>query len=115
MKEAHYTDKAGRMWATQLPDNAPDTDAELGLPLGPPSLEGLNLPEELEVRLHNQLYHRRIFTYSQAKADKLNVQAAMQATLKLDVLHIVEIYRNTENSYTDGNVEGEKKGKQAKP
>jgi hypothetical protein len=115
MKEAHYTDKAGRMWATQLPDNAPDTDAELGIPLGPPSLEGLHLPEELEIRLHNELYARRIFTHQQAKANKLNVQAAMQSTLKLDVLHIVEIYRNTENSYTDGNSEGEEERETDKP
>lgn len=107
MKDAFYVDSAGRKWATRLPDDASDTDAELGIPIGPPSLEALRLPEEMEVRLHNQLFDRRIFTFEQARANKLNVQAAMQAALKLDVLHIVEIYRNAENGYNSPSSEGE--------
>lgn len=107
MKEATYTDGAGRQWATLLPDNAPDTDAEMGIPLGPPSLEGLNLPTEIEVRLHNQLFARKIFGHKVATANKLNVQGAMQAVLKLDVLRILEIYRNAENGYNSSNNEGE--------
>ncbi len=99
MKQASYKDEQGRQFATWLPESADDGDAEIGIPLGPPSLEALHLPEELEIRLHNQLFARGIFTHAQAKANKLNVQGAMQAVLKLDVLHIIEIYRNAENSY----------------
>ena len=99
MKQGSYTDSQGRKFATWLPEDANDVDAELGIPLGPPNLEGLGLPEELEIRLHNQLFARGIFTLAQAERNKLNVQGAMQAVLKLDVLHIVEIYRNAENGY----------------
>lgn len=99
MKRGSYTDSKGRKFATWLPEDAADVDADMGIPLGPPNLEQLGLPEELEIRLHNQLFARGIFTHAQAEANKLNVQAAMQAVLKLDVLHIVEIYRNAENGY----------------
>lgn len=115
MKEASYTDEKGRKWATQLPDNAVDVDAEMGIPLGPPSLEGLHLPEELEVRLHNQLFARRIFTHSQAESNKLGIQAAMQAVLKLDILHIVTIYRNAENGYNSSQGEEESKTEGEEP
>lgn len=99
MRQVSYEDGEGRKWATMLPDEAPDSDAELGLPLGPPSLEELGLPLELEVRLHNQLFARRIFTAKEAANGRQQVQGALQAVLKLDILKIIEVYRNSENGY----------------
>lgn len=92
MKQAVYKDEAGRQWAVLLPDEAPESDAALGVPLGPPSLESLNLPEEVEVRLHNQLFARRLFAPIDVKRRRQDVFAALQAALSLDVERVVQLY-----------------------
>ncbi len=110
MKIVSYEDEAGRKWATSLPDDALDLDAALGIPLGPPSLEELKLPLEIEVSLHNQLFARQIWTFRIAAKNKLNLQGALQAALKLDILKIIDVYRNTENGYNSASEEGENDG-----
>ena len=105
MKEVTYEDEKGRLWLTLLPEDALDSDASLGLAVGPPSLEDLGLPEDVEVRLHNQLYHRRIFSMKEAMTRKLDIQGAIQAVLKLDIFKVCEIYRNAENGYNMANDE----------
>lgn len=98
MKETSYKDKDGRYWAVQLPNGAPNSDARLGLPLGPPSLKPLKLPKAIEVRLHNQLFHRRIFTEKDVRTRKMEIFGALQAALKIDIRQIEEIYYNDEES-----------------
>ena len=75
-----------------LPDNAPDTDASLGMFVGPPPLTDLSLPDDVEVELHNQLFARRIFTVADVKARPMDVFAALQAALKVETNKIIELY-----------------------
>lgn len=95
MKAVTYTDKEGRLWRTLIPDGAPETEsqARMGIPAGPMSTEELEWPQEFQVRLHNQLYHRRIFTPRDAVLRQQDIQAALMAALKLDVQTIVSLYR----------------------
>lgn len=97
MQQISYTDKVGRMWLVNLPDGMPASDASLGIPVGPPSLEGLGFPEEIEVALHNQLFARKIFTWNDANRKRLEVVAAIQGALKLDADRIVSYLHNIEN------------------
>lgn len=92
MKQARYTDDDGRIWVTLLPEEAPDTMAEQGVPHGPPSMEPLGLPLEVEVRLHNELVHREILTEHDVRRRQPEVQAALMAALKVDALRIAALY-----------------------
>lgn len=87
-----YMDAQGRRWAVSLPDNAPESDASRGFLIGPPSLEALGLPVEVEVRLHNELFDRQLLTASDAKARRLDIFGALQTTFKVDTQRIVDLY-----------------------
>lgn len=92
MREASYQDGKGRYWAVLLPEGVPDSDANMGLPLGPPDISELDLPEEAAVRLHNELFARRIFTYSEATKRRQDIFSALQAAFKLDTSRVVDVY-----------------------
>lgn len=93
MRQASYEDARGRKWAVLLPEGAPDVDAPMGLRLGPPSLESLDLPEDVEVRLHNQLFERGLFTEADIKTRRQHIFGALQATFKVDTGRIVALYK----------------------
>lgn len=87
-------DAYGRYWATLIPDDAPDEAAPMGLPLGPVSLEDLKLPFEMEVRIHNELFRRRIFTYADVQrggADRM--AGVIRAVVKVGAQELIEHYR----------------------
>jgi hypothetical protein len=92
MRESSYIDPKGRKWAVLLPEGVPDSDASMGVHLGPPSLESLGLPEEQEVRLHNQLFNRRIYTKQDARKRRQDIIGALFATFKVDAQRIVDLY-----------------------
>lgn len=94
MREVKYEDAQGRLWLVRLPDHAPDSDAAMGIIVGPPPMDGLGLPEEIAIRLHNQLYHRGLFTIRDAERRRQEVVGALQATLKIGAQHILAAYRN---------------------
>lgn len=96
MKQTQYTDEKGRCHAVMLPDGVPDEDAAKGLPLGPPSLESLGLPEELEIRLHNQLFSRHLFTAKDVRARRIDVLGSLMGAFKLDAEKIVQVYLSQE-------------------
>ncbi len=91
-RQVSYTDEAGRRWAVKLPDDKPDTDAKMGFPVGPPSLESLGLPEEIEVRLHNALHDRGLLTPRDAKVRRSHMLGALQSALKVDIVRITALY-----------------------
>lgn len=93
IREVVYKDREGRKWKRGIPFNAPDTDAEFGVPLGPPSLADLGLPLEVEVRLHNQLFDRGILTEREARKRIGDVVSSLQAALRVDALRILTIYQ----------------------
>lgn len=94
MREVKYEDKQGRLWLVRLPDHAPDSDAAMGIIVGPPPMNELGLPEEIAIRLHNQLYHRGLFTLKDVERRRQEVVGAIQVTLKLSMQHILAVYRN---------------------
>lgn len=87
-----YTDRLGRKTLVILPDDAPDGDAYMGVPIGPPSLDALGLPSKVQTRLHNELFHRQIFSIRDAKQRPNDITGALMAALKLDAATIMSIY-----------------------
>ncbi len=96
MKRVESVDRLGRKTAVWLPNDAPESDAYLGIPIGPPALDGLHLPKEIEIRLHNELFARGIFSLRDVNAERQNVVGALMSALKIDVEHIADIYRQAE-------------------
>jgi hypothetical protein len=92
LREAHWEDEEGRYWKVSLPSDAPDGDARIGIPIGPPSLVSLGLPLEIEVRLHNQLYSRGILTQRDAQRRRQEIRGALIGALKVDVGRIIDVY-----------------------
>ncbi len=92
-RELSYEDESGRWFSVLLPPGVPDSDARRGMLLGPQvDLSSLGLPFEIEVKLHNALHSRRIFTYADARRTPANVQGALMAAFKLDAGRIIESY-----------------------
>lgn len=92
LRKVTYTDSEGRKRVSLLPANAGDEEAENGIPVGPPRLDTLELPLEIEVRLNNELFHRGILTGSDALRRRAEVVAALQSALKVDAGRIVDLY-----------------------
>lgn len=92
MRRGKYVDMDGRQWAVLLPDGTPDGESSMGIPVGPPSLEPLGLPLEVEVRLHNQLFERELLTEKDVRARRTDVVGAIQAAFKVDAGRIVQLY-----------------------
>ncbi len=80
----------------RLPDDVPDSEAHLGVPVGPPSIASLDLPEEIEVKLHNELYSRKIFRSIDFRKRRMDVVSALQRALKLKVDHMYTLYLDLE-------------------
>ncbi len=92
LREVDWTDAEGRIWRTLIPQNVSDSEAQRGVPVGPPSLEDLGLPLAHEVRLHNQLHARRLFTIKDVRTRRRDIVGALLAVFKLDAQRIVELY-----------------------
>jgi hypothetical protein len=94
MRRVTYQDDKGRKWDVWLPDGAPDTDAPLGVPIGPPDLSELDLPEHVLLRLHTELYAREIFTANDALKGIAAINAALQASFRVDSQRVQAVYIN---------------------
>lgn len=92
MVRVDYQDEDGRWWAALVPVGHED-EAHMGIPIGPPDLSPLDLPKELEVRLHNQLFNRGLLTARDVKGHAPQVFAALQATYRVDVAAVTGLYR----------------------
>lgn len=97
MRQVKHTDDKGRIQVVLIPDDAPDSHATLGIPVGPPSLAALGLPEEIETRLHNQLVARNLLTVADVKARRSDVFGALQKALGVDVNRVVTCYTESAN------------------
>ena len=86
-----YEDPDGRLWAVLVPVGEED-EAAMGIPLGPPDLTPLGLPLEVEIRLHNQLYRRGLFTLRDVRRRGPEVFAALQAAYHTDVAAVTGLY-----------------------
>ncbi len=92
MRPLNYTDPAGYTRRVLLPDNAPDSDAALGVVLGPPDLEPLGLPIGLERRLNAELVNRGLFTYNDVLKHPGELKAAWQTALGVDTSRLMSLY-----------------------
>jgi hypothetical protein len=92
LRKVTYTDPDGRNKVVLLPNEADDSQAPYGVPVGPPKLDDLDLPLDIEVRLNNELHAREIFSPLDAIKKRSEVVAALQAALKVDANRIVDIY-----------------------
>lgn len=95
LRRVSYEDVEGRLKVSLLPSKALDIEAPNGIPVGPPNLEDLGLPKDIEIRLNNELFHRGILTAQDAIKRRSEVQNALMASLKVDAGKIVDIYIGT--------------------
>ncbi len=103
MRELDYTDEIGRTWRVALPDGVPAEDAPLGVPIGPPPVaDVLGLPEPWATRLHNELHRRGLYRLRDVQLRPQEVQAALQAACRLDVVAIVNAYAELERRTAPG-------------
>ena len=98
MKEAIYIDKEGRKWLVHLPNDAPNSDANTGIPIGPPSLDDLELPETYAIALHNELFRRKIWTSKDIKHRRVEVIDALKSAYKVDAEKIYAHYLKWEGA-----------------
>ncbi len=86
MREITYTDKRGRNYRVELPDEASDDQVEMGIFLGPPDrvVDSLELPTHFATRLHNELERRGILTTEELKKPG-QLDAALRKAYMLDV------------------------------
>jgi len=75
-----------------VPDDAPESTWEFGIPIGPPDLGDLGLPSSIEVRLNNELFNRGLITSRDVRKNGDSVFGALQAVLKVDTGRIVQLY-----------------------
>lgn len=92
LRHAFWTDQDGRIWRTVIPEDAPEHEARKGVPAGPPSLLPLGLPMDVEVRLHNELVARKVFTYDDARRRRADVSNAIVSALKVDTSRVIDLY-----------------------
>lgn len=91
LKEADYKDSSGRMFRVLVEEG--EEDLSQGIIVGPPFLTELQLPRNLEVRLHNELFVRGLFTMRDVLRKGNEVDAALRSALRLDVQTIIGVYR----------------------
>jgi hypothetical protein len=88
-----WTDSDGRMWRSLCTPETPADKPWLGVRVGPLcDLTSLGLPFEQEIRLHNQLHARGIFTEHDARRKGQDVIGAVMATFKVDAGRVIETY-----------------------
>lgn len=104
LREATWIDADGRRWVTLLPARAPDSDAVVGIPVGPPSLEELGLPLPIEVRLHNELVSRRLLTLVDLRRRPGEIEAALRAALRVDATAIVAMFKGDDAGAHDSRI-----------
>jgi len=92
MLKIEYKDELGRKFLVAIPEGYED-EPETGIKIGPPDLDGLNLDEKHEALLNNQLYDRKLFTWSDVRRRPDEIRAALMATFKADVVAIMNLYK----------------------
>lgn len=92
MKNVEYVDPKGCKYLVTLPDDAPDEHAPFGIRIGPPDLAELGLPIELEVRLNNLLYARKLLTRADVRRRKQELFAVWQSAVSVDATTLHNLY-----------------------
>ena len=97
LKKIEYVDELGRHYLMTLPDDAPDSEAGVGVPVGPPDVvDILDLGEPFATRLHNELYRNKLWTMNDVRRDTKKLFGILQRLLKVDVHRIIDAYAQLE-------------------
>lgn len=83
----------GLMRVMGVPDGLPDSEAPRGILVGPPALDSLGLPPDIEAALHTELYIRGVITLRDVERRPGAVVDAIRAALRIDVPRIASLYR----------------------
>lgn len=92
-----WVDSEGRKFNSIIPAGARDAEAIKGVKFGPPPLNALNLPRDVSVRLHNELFDRGLFTYEQVRRNLGQVISAIQQALRVDAQTVATLYYRKEH------------------
>lgn len=82
------------MFVRLIPEDAPDADGVIGIPVGPPDISFLNYPLDVEIRLHNELVHRGLLTERDLRGRMPELSAALLAAWGADAHRVADAYRN---------------------
>lgn len=97
MRKVEWKDERGRMFLSMLENFEDDSKASQGIVVGPPNIvDDLNLPEDVAVRLHNQLFQRKLWTLRDINKQPQQLFAALQSALNIDVQKIMSLYAEYE-------------------
>ena len=97
MRALNYTNDNGRTYRVNLPDDAPDEDAPMGIPVGPPDVvDYLGLPEPLATRLHNLLHEKELWDVAALRKRPQALMSIWQAALKMDVNRLHQAFIESE-------------------
>ena len=91
-------DTLGRHTARVVPDDSNEKTWNAGIVVGPPDLSDLGLPEEVTIRLHNELFNRGIIRRSDARPKRAEIHAALMAALRVDAERIITLYEEQGNA-----------------
>jgi hypothetical protein len=93
LRKVEHVDHLGRRFLVWLPDGVPDSEAPKGILIGPQTLDGLGLPLEFEVSLHNQLFQREVWNHEIAERDPVKVVQAVRSAAKVSAHSVIEHWR----------------------
>jgi len=89
MTETVHIDSWGRKFAVYVSEGM---DPSCGHLIGPMPLDSLELPMDVMIRLHNELYERRLLTESDVLQRPQDVAGALAAAYQVDVQTIQGLY-----------------------
>lgn len=92
MRIVTFKDAQGRKFLVEVPNDAPESHAKLGVRLGPPDLSELKLPLSLEVRLNNALFDRGLIRRGDVRRRLPELIAAWQSVLRVDASILMNLY-----------------------
>lgn len=99
MRAVDYTDDRGRNFRVMLPDDSPDEEAPMGIPVGPPDVvDHLGLPEPLATRLHNLLHERGLFDVKILRKNDRALFGVWQTALRVDVNRLFQAFLESERT-----------------
>lgn len=90
--KVEYTDKKGLKHLVDIHEDYSD-QPEMGIVIGPPDLESLGLPKKYEKILNNQLFDRKLFTWSDVRRRPAEIKAALMAMFRVDEQTIISLYK----------------------
>jgi hypothetical protein len=90
--QVDYEDPDGLWWVVRVPQGE-EANAHMGIPVGPPDVSSLDLPEAVAKRLHNELFRRRLLTARDLRGRGVEVVAALQAAYRVDAAAVTALYR----------------------